>query len=240
MRAFPVLAYAAASFMTTGALAQNVGGVPSPVIPAGERLFEYRAAYGARDDGAVDVFAQRFHYQQTIAPDWRLRVLLVQEKRDGVSLKTPTLAAQLSHYLGAVGAWKTGVRLDGDVALVDGRPDRLRGVWLNEVKLAEPLSVRADLFVARQFGDNAQDGVIIETREELDFNLSKTTTIGAQMFNVWGSTAGFGPWSAQRHQLGPMVRVKVGKHVKVEASALIGISEAAPDADFRLFMGYSF
>lgn len=235
-----VAAFSAACFAASAADAQNISGVPSPVIPAGERAFEYRAAFGVRDDGSADIFAQRFQYQQTIAPDWRLRVLTVQEKRDGDSLKTTTLAAQVLHYFGQADGWKSGFRVDGDIALVDGRPHRLRGVWLNEIALAGPVTVRADLFVARQFGDRALDGVIVETREEFDYKLSPEATIGAQMFNNWGTTAGFGPWSGQRHQAGPMIRFGIAKQIRIEASILVGLSEAAPDADFRVFSGYSF
>ncbi len=222
------------------AVAQNVSGVPSPVIKSGERAFEYRAAYGARDDGAADIFAQRFHFQQAIADDWRIRVLLVQEKRGGEDLKLQSASMQVAHFIGATRDWKTGFRADGEIPLVDGRPGRARLAWLNEFALADDIYLRGDLFIARQFGDAARDGVFIETRAEFGHVASKTLTFGAQVFNQWGATSGFGPWSAQRHEAGPFVRARVTKHARVEVSALAGLSAAAPDADFRVFLGYDF
>lgn len=225
------------------ARAQNTGAVPPPDIEPGERSVEYRAAYGLNDNGAPDAFAHRFHYQQSIADNWRARLIVQQGRRGDAPLKTQSVGLELfTQFVESkdTGGWASGLRFEGVIPVEDGRPGRARIGWLNAFDLGSGWRVRGDILIGRDIGANAADGFSIETRAEAACRLNGEMTIGAQMFNAYGTTGDFGPFNAQRHQVGPFLRMRLNKHVRLDASALVGVSAAAPDADFRVFASYSF
>lgn len=224
------------------AAAQSLSTVPSADIPAGERLFDYRAGFSLPDDGRPGRFGQRFHYQQSLSDSWRLRVILLQGENARGVLKTQNVIAHVHHQFvesEATGGWDSAIRFDGFIP-VDRRPGRARIVLLNAVELGDAWQARGDIFIAREFGEEAADGLQLETRAEISFALSPKTRIGAQTFDNWNRIGEFGSFDSQRHQVGVFARTRVTRKVGVEAGWLIGISKTAPDADLRLMATYAF
>lgn len=224
------------------ALAQSVSGVSGADVKAGDNSFEYRAAFSPEDDGKEEGFAHRLHFQHAFDDSWRARVIVVQGKRGPEALTTQSVSVEvLRQFLESeeTGGWDSAIRIDGTIPVEDGRPGRARIAWLNGVDLGERWDARANIYFAREFGDLRKGGVSIETREELTYKLDSGIKVGAQMFNSYGTTDHFGSFDDQKHQLGPVVKGKLGKHVKYEFSALFGISRAASDADIRLFVSYA-
>lgn len=229
--------------LASTALAQSISAVPSPDIVANERSFEYRAAYGLFDDGGADAFAHRLHYQQSLGNDWRVRVVLQQGQRGDAALKTQSVAVQFfTQFLEseATGGWDSGLRFDGFVPVENGRPGRARILWLNSLDVNADFQLRSNIVLGREFGDNARDGFSVEFREEATWRIRDDLRLGAQAFHNLNTTARFGSFNEQRHQIGPMLRWKATKAVKVDAGVLLGASRAAADADFRIFATYSF
>lgn len=238
LAAAAALAVAAAS----PALAQSTSGVSGADVKAGDNSFEYRAAFSPEDDGKDEGFAHRLHFQHAFDDSWRARVIVSQGKRGPEALTTQSVSVEiLRQFLESekTGGWDSAIRIDGTIPVEDGRPGRARIAWLNGVDLGERWDARANIYFAREFGDLRKDGVSIETREELTYKLDSGIKIGAQMFNSYGTTDHFGSFDQQKHQLGPIVKGKLGKHVKYEFSTLFGISRAASDADIRLFVSYA-
>lgn len=225
------------------ALAQSTSAVPSPDIDADERSVEYRAAYGHFDDGGADGFAHRIHYQQSLGEDWRVRVILQQGKRGGAPLKTQAVGVQFfTQFVESetTGGWGSGFRFDGFIPVEDGRPGRARVLWLNSFDIGRELQLRSNVVLGREFGDNAQEGVSLEFREEATWRLSDDLRLGALAFHNLNTTTRFGSFDEQRHQIGPALRWKATKALRIDASVLFGVSGAATDADFRLFASYGF
>lgn len=236
-----VVAAALASGIAAEARAQSLAGVPGAEINAGERTFDYRAGYALPADGRTDRFGQRFHYQQAVSGDWRIRVL-VQQGEDGRGiLQTQFVSLQSQHQFinrkGATG-FASAVRFDGFIP-VDNRPGRARVVLLNSLDLAGKVQLRTDVFLARDFGDERADGIDVETRAEISLPLSARTRLGGQLFDRWNTTADFGSLNEQRHQAGLFVRSRITEKLGVEAGWLFGVSSAAPDADVRIILTYS-
>lgn len=224
------------------AAAQSLSTVPSADIPAGERLFDYRAGFSLPDSGRPGRFGQRLHYQQSLSDSWRLRLILLQGENARGALKTQNLIAHVHHQFvesEATGGWDSAIRIDGFIPL-DRRPGRARIVILNALELDSVWQLRGDVFIAREIGDEAADGFQLETRAELSFALSPKTRIGAQTFDNWNRIGEFGSFDSQRHQFGFFARTRVTTKVGVEAGWLIGVSGTAPDADLRLMATYAF
>jgi hypothetical protein len=231
----------AAPALAPSAAAQSLAAVPHPDVKAGERVFDYRAGYALGDDGRSSRFGQRYHFMVALDDRIRLRVVVQHgERADGV-VATQTVSPQAQFQLvesERSGGWDSAIRLDGFIP-IDGRPGRARVGVFNAIDLGGGVEARGNLFLARDFGERAVAGVQIETRAELSFAAAARTRVGVQLFDALNSTARFGSFDEQRHQLGVFARAKPGKRLGVEAGWLFGLSGAAPDADVRLILTYS-
>lgn len=242
MRILLVIAAAFAS-APAAAVAQNTSGVSGADVEAGDNSIEYRAAFSAEDDGREEGFAHRLHFQRAFDDQWRGRVIVSQGKRGAEALTTQSVGVEiLRQFVESEdsGGWDSAIRVDGLIPVEDGRPGRARIAWLNGFELGERWQARANIYFGREFGDNRRQGVAIETREELTYKFSSSVRIGAQIFNNYNTTANFGSFASQKHQIGPVLKGKLGEHVKIEIGALFGLSRAASDVDLRLFASYAF
>lgn len=239
----PVVGGAVLSLASMGAaFAQNTGAVSGADVKEGDRAVEARSAYSPDHDGREEGYAHRLHYQYAFDGRWRVRGVLALGRRGGEPLKARGVAVEIMRQVvesERSGGWDSAVRIDGLIP-IEKAPGRARVAWLNQVDLGSGVEARGNIYFSHAIGDNAADGVAIETREEATLAVSPTLRLGAQMFNNFNTTAHFGSFDQQRHQAGPVAKLKLGDHWKIEASALFGVSAAASDADFRLFVGYGF
>lgn len=241
-RPFAALAAFSLFALASPVMAQSTSGVSGADVKAGDDSFEYRLAFSPENDGKEEGFNHRFHYQHAFNDSWRARVILSQGKRGAEALTTQSVGIEiLKQFLESesTGGWDSAIRVDGLIPTEDGHPGRARIAWLNGFDLDEHWDMRANIYFGREFGNLAKDGVSVETREELTYKLDSGVKIGAQMLNGYGTTAHFGSFDSQKHQFGPVLKGKVGKHVKYELGALFGVSRAASDADIRLFVSYA-
>lgn len=225
------------------AVAQSVSGVSGSDVKVGEDVFEYRFAFAPDNDGREEAFTHRFHYQHGFNDKWRGRVLLLMGNRGGNALKTQAVSFEvLRQFLESekTGGWDSAIRTDVVFSTVEGRSNRVRIGWHNSFHLSERLELRAILLLGKEFGDNPRDGVSIETREEVTYKLENGIRVGVQAFNNFNTTAHVGSFDEQRHQVGPVVKGRLGDHLRYEASALFGISDDPTDIDARFFVSYAF
>lgn len=232
-----------AGFWIQGAAnAQSTSGVSGSNVNAGEDLFEYRFSYSPENDGVDEGFSHRFHYQRGFDERWRGRVLLTLGKHGADPLKAQTASVEILHQFregSDAGGWRSAIRVDGNIPLEDGRPGRARIAWHNSYEFENHVEMRGVLLFGREFGDLAKSGVSIETREEITYKLPSGVRIGAQLFDNYGNTGHFGAFDQQKHQLGPVIKGRIGRHLKYELSTLFGVSSAASDADIRFFVSYA-
>jgi hypothetical protein len=241
MRFFAAFTLALCLFAAPAA-AQNISGVSGADVKAGDTSIQYRAGFSAEDDGAEEAFAHRLHLQHSFDDSWFGRVIVFQGKRGSAPLTTRSVGLEFVRQFVESensGGWDSAIRVDGLIP-VERMPGRARIAWLNTVELNDRWEVRGNIYLSRAFGDAAADGLSIETREEATYKLDSGVRIGAQMFNNFNTTAHFGGFDEQRHQAGPVLKAKLADRVKLEAGALFGLSRAASDADFRVFLNYSF
>ena len=220
------------------ALAQSVSGVSGTDVTPGDGV-EYRFAYSPENDGKDEGFTHRLNYHHSFDEAWRVRGFVVMNRRGAQALKAKSATLEVlyqffedqEHH-----GWDSGIRADGVIPLEDNRPGRARLAWLNAFHPDAQWEIRANFYIGREFGVRAKDGFIIETREEVTYKLPSGLKIGAHMLDNYGASAHFGSFNDQKHQLGPIVKGKLGANLKYELSALFGLSRAASDADFRFFI----
>lgn len=224
------------------AQAQSVSGVSGSDVKAGEDTIEYRFAYSPDNDGREEAYTHRFHYQHGFSDSLRGRLLMVMGNKGGDAVEVQSLSAEVLYQFvesEKSGGWDSAIRLDGVVATVDGRPDRIRVGWHNALELSKDWELRTVLLLGKELGDNHRSGLSIETREELTFKIRPKYRLGVQAFNNLNTTGHIGSFDEQRHQVGPILKGKLTDHLKFELSTLFGISDDPTDVDARFFLSYS-
>ncbi len=232
----------ALSAIVSPALAQSVSGVSGSDVKDGEDTFEYRFAYSPDNDGREEGYTHRFHYQHGFSDSLRGRALILMGNKGGEPVEVQAVSAEvLYQFLESeqTNGWDSAIRVDGILSTSSGRPDRVRIGWHNAFELSDIFELRAVLLLGKELGDNHRAGVSIETREELTMKIHPKLRVGVQAFDNFNTTSHIGSFDEQRHQVGPVLKGKLTKRLKFEASTLFGISDDPTDIDARLFLSYS-
>ena len=227
-----VLSCACCAFLAAGpASAQNTGGVFGPVVNEGDRQVQYRITFDPDSDG----LAQRIHYEQALNGDFMLRGVVQARKTTDSDLDFDYFQGELFWELSRDGAsWRTGLRLDARIRDGD-RPETIGLNWMNHWNLAGSFSARFLVLSSVDIGDNARDGVFLQTRASLYRKLGKGPRLGLELYNSYGSTDGFADFDDQRHQLGPAANFSLGAGRSLFTNVLFGLTDATPDAELRLW-----
>lgn len=226
-------------FVSLSAQAQNTGGVFPPSVNEGHKSAQWRIAVDPDGNNNDFRYATRLHYQQTINDDFMWRVIGQANNRGDSDIKLDFVQAELFWELSDKNDKnKTGLRFDARYR-DDNRPSQLGVNFMNQFDLGEGWRARAVGLTHYQFGDNARDGINLQTRWQLAKQVEKGAFIGVEMYNNYGYTDDIRGFDQQNHTVGPFVALPLDG-ISVFAGPLIGISEAAPDLEARLWVTRAF
>lgn len=232
-----LLFVAAAAAFLLGVLAPDVSSAQStsnvfgPVVDEGHVSAQHRIAYSPDNDGLVN----RLHYQRAINGDFRWRIIGQARKTDESNLDFDFVQGELLWDLREDGHdWRPGLRLDVRVR-DDDRPGLIALNWVNQIQLSPKVRARATAISSFDVGDDARDGMFLQTRGHLRYSLPERRAVGVEMFNRYGSTADFADFEDQRHQIGPFVTTPLPSGFSLFASALFGVTESTSDTDLRIW-----
>lgn len=232
-----------AMITSPASLAQTVGGVFGPVIKEGDRTAEYRLAF-VPEAGSDNVrFVHRLHYQYALNDRWRLRGVL-----QGSDVETG--AQEFNFFQGEL-QWQflkknsiglaSALRFDGRVTEGDDGADLISLNSTTQWDFDQNWRAVGVILVGRELGNEARDGVRLETRVSLTRKITNRYRLGLESFNVYGnSTNGFGPIADQSHSFGPVATASLGQGWSLLGGTLFGLTRAAPGADFRFWVTKSF
>lgn len=209
------------------------------MVNSGAESLQYRIAVDPEgSDGEASV-AQRIHYLNSINDDLKLAVFAGARQTAESDFDFDYIHAGLFFDLGEdASKYRTGVRFD--VRLRDGsRPNHLGMNWMNQYYFDNGWTARAVLLTAVQFGDRANNGVNLQTRWQLAKRLQSGRGVGLEMFSFYGSTDNLGNFDSQNHAIGPTFTVPIAPSWSVFSSVLFGVSESAPDLQFRFWLSKS-
>lgn len=236
-----LLVFALSLFVLSPAAAQNTAGVFGPIVNDGHKLAEYRYSVVEPTDNFGAPSAQRVFYEQALND--RLMGRLEYQWRD-VSEQADTefdfLRAMLWIDAGKVTErWHTGFRLDARIR--DGsRPDDFAVSWTNQFELSPKVFARFVQMAFYDFGDRVENELAFETRSSVTRLLDGGHAAGVEMYNVWGRPDPFPAFDDTRHEIAPFVNWRLSPDWSLYTSAGFGLSDAAPDNQFRLRVGRRF
>ena len=238
---FPLLACCLALTLSP-ANAQNLGSVPNPDVTAGETSIEYRFAFAPGAGGEPSVLGQRIHVQHALTGAWRLRLAAFQSMKGGGDLRYRGVQPELQWQFlesEATGGLDSALFVQGLIPDGNDGPGRVRVGLANKYAPGERVELRLQALAAREIGDRARDGFVLEARTQAVYKFSTWLGAGAQTFHNFNSTAAFGAFDDQRHQAGPVILGRLSRRLGYNASLLFGMSERAADEELRLFLSHS-
>lgn len=231
-----LLAAGAVALASPAAFAQNMAGVFGPVVDEGHSSAQYRLGH----DPDADRFAHRLHYQQSLNGDFMLRGVIQSRETAESDFDFDFIGAELFWQLTDDGQdWQSGLRFDVRLR-DDDRPGNIGAHWSNQWALGDGWRARAVIMSFLNFGDNAPDGVFLQTRGQIHKALDGGNGIGFEIFSAYGSTENFADFDDQIHQIGPYISIPVTKDWEVFASALFGATDATSDANLKFWLTRSF
>lgn len=222
------------------ASAQNVGGVFGPKVVPGSKAAEFRTAIAPQSDGRPARITSRFHYQQSVTDNLRLRAVIqgADTNTSNFDFDLVQFEAQYQFLESKRNGFDSAFRLD--VLLGKDRPNLVSFNWTNDVPLSEQWFARAVVLAQVQFGANRNNGLFLQTRSSLRYKVNSNYNLQVQIFNTYGSTADFPAARNQNHSIGPAISAKIAEGWSIEASTLLGLTNATSDVDFRIFLAKSF
>ena len=221
---------------TPSAFAQNTGGIFPPMVNEGHKSAQYRVTYDPDSEG----LSQRLHYQQAINGDLMWRGLVSARKTDESDVDFDFIQAELFWELSDDDdAWKTGFRFDGRIR-DDDRPGLIGVHWTNQFPVTENWNGRFVALSAFDVGNDARDGVFLQTRGNLFTRLESGQTVGVELFNAYGSTDEILDLDKQGHSIGPFASFPVSDNFSLFTGALFGLTDASADAELRLWITRGF
>lgn len=225
-------------FIHSAPLLATTAGVPGPGVTAGDRSVEYRASHRPGDGGGPWTYSHRLHYQHALDDSRRLRVIAQQSKTEGRDweLRYTRLEYQWQYKESDAKGVSSAFRFDLQLVEGDDEPHFARVAWTTQFNLFSART-RLNAFVSKDFGDRARDGLSLATRAEMTWSMGRNR-LGFQMFNNLNTTDDIGGFDEQRHQIGPVLTGGLGDW-RWFASYLAGISDRAPDSEWRFFFGRS-
>ena len=216
--------------------ADNTAGVFGPVVNDGHRSAQYRVAYETEDH----LFAQRLQYQHAIDGSRMWRAILQLRKTVDSNVDADFVQAELFWQLSDLSAsWRHGLRFDLRVR-TEGRPGLVGVNWTNEIDISERWVARAVLLTGTEIGAGASGELGIQSRARLMYRLGGGAMVGLEAFSAYGAIDAVPTFEEQRHVLGPALAANLGAGWQVFASALVGLTDASPEAQLRFWIGRRF
>lgn len=214
--------------------AATTSSVFSPSVDEGERELEYRLSYSPEEER----FDHRLHYQQAFDDALRARLIIAQRRRGtgDLELAYTRLETQWQYLEDRGDGRKAAMRAELQIAEGDDGPHRLRLAWTGSAELGERWQQRANLLAGREVGGGRAPGVSLELRLQTSYALAPGRRLGLELFSDFNTTADFGDFDDQGHQLGGIFTQSLGDRWNVQLSALAGVSDAAPDLTWRMLL----
>lgn len=222
------------------AAAQNTGGVIPPFVNEGNRSLHTRVAIDPDNAQGERSVATRLHYLHSFNDDLKGVLFMGSRQTAESDLDFDYLHAGLFIDLGENGQkFRNGVRFD--IRVRDGsRPNHVGALWLGQYYFDNGWTARMNVLSSVQFGDRANDGLNLQTRAQLAKRLESGDGIGLEMYSFYGSTDNLGNFNSQNHAVGPTYTKVIDSNWSLFSSLLLGVSESAPDTQWRFWLIRSF
>lgn len=212
--------------------AQSLGGVFGPIVNEGHASAQFRTGY-APD---TERWGHRVHYQSALNSDLMWRAIVQVRESANSDVDFDNFGAELFWQLTEDGqSWQSGLRFDVRLR-DDDRPHSLGLNFMNQWQLGADWHARALVLTAIDTGDNSRDGVFVQTRGQLHRGLGAGQGIGLELYSAYGSSDDWRSFDEQSHEIGPYFNQPLNDDWSLWGSALVGLTDASPDSNLKLWI----
>lgn len=225
------------------AFASTTGSVGSAAVKAGETKAEARFGYSEAEESSSqdERFRSRFQIDHGFNEWYAGRIVVRQDKRKGDSFEheSVTFTNRFQLLDKAQEGFDFGFRLSYALQDGDKKADSAE-FGLYEVIPYEAYELRMNQIFAHDVGEDAQDGVEAELRFQGTRAISDSHRLGLESYHDFGNLTELSGYSAQAHQIGPVLKGKLAAGYGYETGYRAGISEGAPDHNMKFFISKTF
>lgn len=178
--------------------------------------------YGFTDDFALGLYLQGYDLQG-----------------DSTALDAVILDARFEWTEAKSHGFYSGMRLRYTLKDGDKKPDNAHVRFI----LGAPVGkwdFRINQIFAHEIGEGSGGGLGIDTRLQASYRYAANHRAGIESFSDFGYGSRNSRFDAQNHTIGPVFAGKISKNLSYETGYRYGLSEAAADHTFRLFLVRSF
>lgn len=230
--------------------ASPIGNVGTAKADEGAFSAELRTGFTFDDAGSSN--DERFRIRQHIDygfSDWyAVRIVTEQDKQQGADFdfRSITFENRFQIFERDVHGWDGGVRVIYGVGAGGGQSDEIDIRFIANVPIGENWEWRHNTILEHEVGSNADDGLILEQRNQLTRRIGNfipgvaKTRVGVEMFNDFGNLRDDAGFDGQDHQIGPVMKADFPNGVYFQAGYRAGLSDDAPDHLLKFFIGRKF
>jgi hypothetical protein len=229
---------ATAFLVVAPAAAQDVNGAPNADVRSGARSASLRLAYGPSDPGHPETFAAQIGYAQNLSDRWGVSGALFFAARgaDPFAFRAGQAIVQYQFAENETAGADFAALVIARIPDAGDGPGRVTSGIAGRWTIAEDWDLRAAGAMTVEIGARARSGLGLGTRIEATRRIGAVGRLGFHLADGFGTTAKFGPFRAQSHQAGLVAKTLIGDSLQVTGLALFGVTAAAPEAEFKLFL----
>jgi len=222
---------AALVFLPAGA--QATEKVYSPIVEQGELEVEMRGHFDVNDDVPGSTGQKhRIEVGYGFTPHWFSSVFVELAKDPGGALRDEAVA-----WENVIQLWEQGERwvdmglyLEYEASTRRANADKLEGKLLLEKSVGR-FTHTLNLIFEKELGDKATEGTEMGYAWRTKYRWRPELEFALEAFGDFGEIRDLGPWSHQKHNIGPVIMGKLpagrAMHIKYELGYLVGLTDAS-------------
>lgn len=224
------------------AFAGTVSSVSGPTVTKGKTKVEARVGYSEDDDGSSsdERLRTQVYVDHGFTDMFAARITADQDKRKGDNYEHDSLDFMgRFHVLNKDDyGFDLGARVQYTMKDGDKKPDSVK-LGLYEQIPYEDYQFRFVQRISHEVGEDSDGGLSAELRVQGTKKFGDYR-LGLEGFHDFGKLNELSGYSDQEHEFGPVFKGKLPYDLSFETGYRAGISKAAPDHNFKLFISRSF
>lgn len=221
----------------------GIGGIGNAQVTKGALTTSERVAYiEDGDDGPQDSRLRSRIMADYGINDWLAAGFFIQgDRRAGDSLELEALISELRFEFTSAdtSGYYSGIRLRYTWRDGDKKPDDAHIRFIIGAPY-ERWDFRFNQFFGLETGTDARAGLLVETRPQVTYGYYGNHRAGIESFSNFGNISRVDGWNNQSHEVGPVFQGPLTDTLSYETGYRRGISDAAANHTFRLFLTQSF
>ncbi|MDD9900998.1 MAG: hypothetical protein OXT65_08475 [Alphaproteobacteria bacterium] len=230
--------------VATAVLASTTGSVGSPNVKKGKASVEARLGYSLADNTSSNDkrLRTRVQYDHGLTDIYALRIIAAGNKSKGDNHEADSIGIENRFHLLKAEDHNFDFGLRAGYTFKDGdkKPDAISFGFFERGRPGE-WDLRFNQLFKREVGVEQSPGLAAENRVQATHGYADGKhRAGLELFSSFGKLNQLSGYSNQDHTIGPVFKGKLPHGISYETGYRTGISQAAPDHSFKIFLSRGF